>query len=196
MTPESTAPDLARLVRVYSDPLQHAVLAALVVAPLAARTRQRVLVTAVTAALVIDLDHVVAARSARPRDTTALSARPRTHSLLTAAGVGCVAWAAGGPAHGWAAFAALGRICSTTPATARRPRPCCGRGGRRVSSGGACSSPAPSRSPWAPPRPGGAQHALDVPPLLVLVALAQQLAREQRQADREHQLHRPLALEG
>jgi len=105
--PESTAPDLARLVRVYSDPLQHAALAALVVAPLAARTRQRVLGTAITAALVIDLDHVVAARSARPRNTTALSARPRTHSLLTAAGVGCVAWAAGGPRHGWAAFAAL-----------------------------------------------------------------------------------------
>ena len=92
----------------YSDPLQHAALAALVVAPLAAQTRQRVLVTAVTAALVIDVDHVVAARSARPRATTALSARPRTHSLLTAAGVGCVAWTAGGPSHGWAAFAALG----------------------------------------------------------------------------------------
>ena len=42
----STAPDLARLVRVYSDPLQHAALAALVVAPLAARTPQRVLGTA------------------------------------------------------------------------------------------------------------------------------------------------------
>ena len=108
MTPESTAPDLARLVRVYSDPLQHAALAALVVAPLAAQTRQRVLSTAVTAALLIDVDHVVAARSARPRATTALSARPRTHSLLTAAGVGCVAWAAGGPWHGWAAFAGLG----------------------------------------------------------------------------------------
>jgi membrane-bound metal-dependent hydrolase YbcI (DUF457 family) len=67
-----------------------------------------VLATAVTAALMIDLDHVVAARSAWPRDTTALPARPRTHSLLTAAGLGCVAWAAGGPWHGWAAFAALG----------------------------------------------------------------------------------------
>ena len=107
MRPESTAPDLARLVRVYSDPLQHAALAALVVAPLAARTRQRVLGTAITASLVIDLDHVVAARSARPRNTTALSARPRTHSLLTAAGVGCVVWAVGEPWHGWAAFAAL-----------------------------------------------------------------------------------------
>jgi membrane-bound metal-dependent hydrolase YbcI (DUF457 family) len=100
--------ELQRLVRVYTDPLQHAALAALVVAPLAARTRDRITHTAVATALVIDLDHVVAARSARPRNTTALSARPRTHSLITAAGVGCVAWAAGGPWHGWAAFAALG----------------------------------------------------------------------------------------
>ena len=92
----------------YSDPLQHAALAALVVAPLAAGTDARVLRTALVAALAIDVDHVVAARSARPRDTTALPARPRTHSLLTAAGVGCAVWAAGGPWHGWAAFAALG----------------------------------------------------------------------------------------
>ena len=92
----------------YSDPLQHAALAALVVAPLAVRTRRRVVGTAVAVALVIDLDHVVAARSVRPQATTALSARPRTHSLVAAAGVGCVAWAVGGPWHGWAAFAALG----------------------------------------------------------------------------------------
>jgi membrane-bound metal-dependent hydrolase YbcI (DUF457 family) len=95
-------------VRTYTDPLQHAALAVLVVAPLAARTRERVVGTAVAAALAIDLDHVVAARSARPQATTALPVRPRTHSLVTAAGVGCVAWAVGGPWHGWAAFAALG----------------------------------------------------------------------------------------
>jgi membrane-bound metal-dependent hydrolase YbcI (DUF457 family) len=95
-------------VRVYSDPLQHAALAALVVAPLAARTDSRVLRTALAAALVIDVDHVVAARSARVRDTTALPVRPLTHSLLTAAGVGCALWAAAGPWHGWSAFAALG----------------------------------------------------------------------------------------
>jgi membrane-bound metal-dependent hydrolase YbcI (DUF457 family) len=99
---------VAELVRVYSDPLQHAALAALVVAPLAAATDARVLRTALVAALAIDVDHAIAARSARPRDTTALPARPRTHSLLTAAGVGCAVWAAGGPWHGWAAFAALG----------------------------------------------------------------------------------------
>ena len=91
----------------YSDPLQHAALAALVVAPLAARTDRRVLTTALITALTIDLDHVVAARSARPRDTTALPTRPRTHSLLTAVGGGCVVWAAAGPWHGWSAFAAL-----------------------------------------------------------------------------------------
>jgi membrane-bound metal-dependent hydrolase YbcI (DUF457 family) len=104
----STSPDLSRRVRVYSDPLQHAALAALVVAPLAVRTRRRVVGTAVATALVIDLDHVVAARSVRPQDTTGLSARPRTHSLVTAAAVGGMAWAVGGPWHGWAAFAALG----------------------------------------------------------------------------------------
>ena len=108
MGPPRSSPDLARRVRIYSDPLQHAALAALVVSPLAARTDSRVLRTAVAAALVIDVDHVVAARSARVRDTTALAARPRTHSLLTAAGVGCALWAAAGPWHGWAAFAALG----------------------------------------------------------------------------------------
>ena len=91
----------------YSDPLQHAALAALVVAPLA-RTDLRLARTALIAALMIDVDHVVAARSARPREMTALPARPRTHSLVAAAAVGCAAWASGGPWHGWSAFAALG----------------------------------------------------------------------------------------
>ena len=88
--------------------------------------------TAVAAALVIDLDHVVAARSARPRHTTALSARPRTHSLLTAAGVGCVAWAAGGPWHGWAAFAGLGS--------------------HLLHDAGDTAAPTPVLWPWQPPR--------------------------------------------
>jgi len=97
-----------RRLRIYSDPLQHASLTAMVVAPLAARTDRRILRTALVAALAIDVDHVVAARSARPRDITGLPVRPRTHSLATAAAVGCVVWAAGGPEHGWSAFAALG----------------------------------------------------------------------------------------
>jgi membrane-bound metal-dependent hydrolase YbcI (DUF457 family) len=108
MLHRQTRPDLARRVRVYSDPLQHAAIAAVVVAPLAARVGRRVSATAVTAALVIDADHAVAARSIRPRDTTALAQRPRTHSLLAAAGAGALVSAVAGPAHGWAAFAALG----------------------------------------------------------------------------------------
>lgn len=95
-------------LRVYSDPFQHAAIAAAVVAPLAAATGDRGLLrTAVTAALVIDLDHAVAARSVRPSATTELARRPVTHSLLGAALTGGVVTAAAGPRHGWAAFAAL-----------------------------------------------------------------------------------------
>jgi membrane-bound metal-dependent hydrolase YbcI (DUF457 family) len=108
MPARRTRPDLAWRVRVYSDPLQHAAIAAIVVAPLAARVGGRVFATAVTAALVIDADHALAARSIRPRNTTALAQRPRSHSLLTAAGAGGLVSAAAGPVHGWAAFAALG----------------------------------------------------------------------------------------
>jgi hypothetical protein len=107
---ESLRPHMTRreLVRVYSDPLQHAAIAAVVVAPLAAGTNRRVLATAVAAALVIDVDHAVAARSFRPTHTTALQRRPPSHSLLAAAGAAAVVSVAAGPAHGWAAFAALG----------------------------------------------------------------------------------------
>jgi membrane-bound metal-dependent hydrolase YbcI (DUF457 family) len=94
--------------RVYSDPFQHAALAAAVVAPLAVRTDRRVVATAITAALVIDVDHAVAARSARVSRTTALATRPRTHSLLLAALAGAAVGAAATPLQGWAAFAGLG----------------------------------------------------------------------------------------
>src|ERR1700750_2015686 len=89
-------------VRVYSDPLQHALIAAAVVAPL--RGGRPVLATAVAAALAIDADHVVAARSLRVRATTALAARPRSHSLIAALGAGAVVAAVAGRRHGWAAF--------------------------------------------------------------------------------------------
>src|SRR5690349_6109667 len=98
---------LARVVRVYSDPLQHALIAAAVTAPVVPRAGRGVLRTAVAVATVIDLDHAVAARSPRVRDTTALAERPRTHSLVTAAAVGAGAALAGGPWHGWAAFGGL-----------------------------------------------------------------------------------------
>src|SRR5689334_1751753 len=96
----SSGQRLKRAVRVYSDPLQHALIAAAVTAPLVPRAGRSVLRTAAVAATVIDLDHAVAARSPRVRDTTALAERPRTHSLLTAAAVGAGAAAAGGPWHG------------------------------------------------------------------------------------------------
>ena len=94
-------------VQVYTDPLQHALIAATVAAPLVPRAGWRVLVTAVAAATVIDVDHAVAARSVRIRATTSLATRPRSHSLLTALGAGTLVAAAAGPLHGWAAFGGL-----------------------------------------------------------------------------------------
>jgi hypothetical protein len=66
-----------------------------------------VVATAVLAAIVIDVDHAVAARSLRVRHTTSLATRPRSHSLLTALGAGALVAAAAGPMHGWAAFGGL-----------------------------------------------------------------------------------------
>jgi membrane-bound metal-dependent hydrolase YbcI (DUF457 family) len=94
-------------LQVYSDPLQHASIAAAVVAPLVARSGRRVLVTAITAAIAIDVDHAVAARSLRLPALTSLRTRPCTHSLLTALGTGAIVAAAAGPEHGWAAFGGL-----------------------------------------------------------------------------------------
>ena len=95
-------------LRVYSDPFQHAAIAAAVVAPLTLGTSRSVLATAVAASVVIDVDHVIAARSARPRATTGLDQRPRSHSLLAAGVAGALVAVRAGPAHGWATFAALG----------------------------------------------------------------------------------------
>jgi LexA-binding, inner membrane-associated putative hydrolase len=92
---------------VYTDPLQHALIAAAVVAPLVPRARGRVLATAVTAAIAIDVDHAIAARSWRIGALTSLPRRPPSHSMLAAAGTGAVVAAAAGPLHGWAAFSGL-----------------------------------------------------------------------------------------
>ena len=97
----------ASKIQVYTDPLQHALIAAAVAAPLARPAGRSVITSAVAAALVIDVDHAVAARSVRVRDTTALPTRPRTHSLVTALAAGTVAARAAGPVHGWAVFGAL-----------------------------------------------------------------------------------------
>jgi len=98
---------MASRVQIYTDPLQHALIAAAVVAPLVKPAGPRVFVTAVAAAWAIDIDHAVAARSVRVRDTTALDTRPRTHSLLAALGAGVAVARAAGPLHGWATFGAL-----------------------------------------------------------------------------------------
>jgi membrane-bound metal-dependent hydrolase YbcI (DUF457 family) len=99
--------DLKAAVRTYTDPVQHALIAAAVTAPLVPRAGRGVLGTAVAASTVIDADHIVAARSPRVRHTTALAERPQTHSLLTAVLTGASVTAVAGPWHGWAAFAGL-----------------------------------------------------------------------------------------
>jgi membrane-bound metal-dependent hydrolase YbcI (DUF457 family) len=94
---------MTRALQVYTDPLQHAAIAATVAAPLGRRAVR----AAITAALVIDLDHAVAARSVRVRDTTGLDTRPRTHSLVTALAIGLAVGLRRGPAQGWAVFSGL-----------------------------------------------------------------------------------------
>jgi LexA-binding, inner membrane-associated putative hydrolase len=96
-------PTTRRYLVAAADPFAHALLAAAVVAPLG----RRAIVTAVVAGTVVDLDHVVAARSARPLAMLSLEARPRSHTLLGAVALGAAGTAAGGPVHGWAAFAGL-----------------------------------------------------------------------------------------
>jgi hypothetical protein len=73
----------------------------------AAPLGRRPMVTAVVAGTVIDVDHAVAARSARPSAMLTLRTRPRSHTLLATLAAAAVGTAAGGPVHGWAAFAGL-----------------------------------------------------------------------------------------
>jgi hypothetical protein len=92
-----------RHVVAFSDPFAHALLAAAVAAPLGAAAVR----TAVAAGTLIDVDHAVAARSLRLQPMLSLAARPRSHALGVALALGAVGTAAGGPRHGWAAFAGL-----------------------------------------------------------------------------------------
>jgi membrane-bound metal-dependent hydrolase YbcI (DUF457 family) len=96
-----------RSLRACVDPFAHGLLAGAVAAPLARSTGRGPLVTAVVAGTLIDVDHVVAARSLRPVTWLTLGGRPRAHSLVLAVGVGSVAGVVAGPAHGWAAFGGL-----------------------------------------------------------------------------------------
>src|SRR4051812_22235994 len=80
--------DLISAVRTYTDPVQHALIASAVTAPVVPYAGRRVLRTAVVVSTVIDVDHIVAARSPRVRHTTSLAERPLTHSLVVAAATG------------------------------------------------------------------------------------------------------------
>ena len=66
------------------------------------------MLTAVVAGTLIDVDHVVAARSAAPeRDADPAHAARAATALLATLAAGALGAAAGGPVHGWAAFAGL-----------------------------------------------------------------------------------------
>jgi hypothetical protein len=91
----------------YADPLVHGLLAAAVAAPLARAHGRGPVLVAVGAGTLIDVDHPLAARSLRLEPVISMRTRPRSHSLLTALGIGGVAGALGGAAYGWAAFGGL-----------------------------------------------------------------------------------------
>jgi membrane-bound metal-dependent hydrolase YbcI (DUF457 family) len=98
---------IGRALRVGADPFAHGLLAGAVAAPLAPGAGRGPVVTAVVAGTLIDVDHLVAARSLRPITWISLGGRPRAHTLLLAVAMGGVAGAIGGRAHGWAAFGGL-----------------------------------------------------------------------------------------
>src|SRR3954452_19475292 len=99
---------MPKLVRSCSDPFAHGLLAGAVAAPLVRSAGRRPVLTAVVAGTLIDVDHVLAARSLRPVTWITLGGgRPRAHTLLLAVGAGGVAGLLGGRAHGWAAFGGL-----------------------------------------------------------------------------------------
>jgi membrane-bound metal-dependent hydrolase YbcI (DUF457 family) len=143
-------------VQVYTDPLQHAAIAATVAAPLG-RAAVR---AAVTAALVIDLDHAVAARSVRVRDTTALDTRPRTHSIVTALTAGLVVARARGPVEGWAVFSGLVS--------------------HFLHDAGDHAAPTPMLWPFAPARQLGRRRQVVFTAALVAVSLAAATASRRR----------------
>jgi membrane-bound metal-dependent hydrolase YbcI (DUF457 family) len=98
---------MPKVVRSCSDPFAHGLLAGAVAAPLARGAGRGPVLTAVVAGTLIDVDHLVAARSLRPITWITLGGRPRAHTLLLAVGAGGVAGLLGGRAHGWAAFGGL-----------------------------------------------------------------------------------------
>jgi hypothetical protein len=100
-----------------ADPFAHALLAVAVTAPLG----RRAVLTAVMTGTAIDVDHVVAA-------------------LLAAAAAGAGGALAGGPVHGWAAFAGLAS--------------------HLLRDASDDAAPTPLLWPWAPPRQIGRRWAV------------------------------------
>jgi hypothetical protein len=87
----------------YLDPLLHALVAGAVAVPLG----RGPLTAAVGASLMIDADHVVAARAIDPGSLWSLARRPRSHSASAAVVCGALVGAATGPRYGWAVFGGL-----------------------------------------------------------------------------------------
>jgi membrane-bound metal-dependent hydrolase YbcI (DUF457 family) len=92
-----------RRAEAYADPALHAVVAAAVARPLG----RRPLAAAVAASALIDLDHLVAARSLDTSAWLSLPRRPPTHSVAAVAASGALVGALGGVHYGWATFAGL-----------------------------------------------------------------------------------------
>ena len=150
-----------RRVLALTDPLVHALIAAAVVSPLAARFGRAPLVTAVVAATAIDVDHPLAARSVRLGPILSMAERPRSHNLTAALALGALGTLAAGPVHGWAAFSGLvshllydaGDSTAPTPLlwpfAARAPdrEAAVGRRNRRAGAGIARGQPRRSRRP-------------------------------------------------
>jgi len=99
--------DRKRRARVLADPFFHAGFAALVLSPTVRRAGWGPLRAGIAAGLLIDLDHVVAARSIRIEATTGMPTRPRPHNLFLATAASAAAWRTAGRRYGWAVFAGL-----------------------------------------------------------------------------------------
>jgi hypothetical protein len=119
-----------------ADPVAHALLAVAVTAPLG----RPAILTAVMAGTAIDVDHAVAARSLRPSAMLTMPERPASHALLAAAAAGAAGAVAGGPVHGWAAFAGLAS--------------------HLLRDASDDAAPTPLLWPWAPPRQIGRRWAV------------------------------------
>jgi membrane-bound metal-dependent hydrolase YbcI (DUF457 family) len=92
-----------RRIDAYADPALHAAVAAAVALPLG----RRALATSVAASALIDLDHLVAARSLEPDAWLTLPRRPPTHRVAAVAASGALVGALAGARYGWATFAGL-----------------------------------------------------------------------------------------